>query len=104
MSLVHSLLAIDSYQRYQREGGDDQQGLVGLREVAIADSGTPIGEYEILHHRTYLSLNFSATAYLNLSGEVIIAYRGTDYADAGILSSDIFTGWVTGAGVWYGEQ
>ncbi|MEM7778320.1 MAG: hypothetical protein AAF732_22290, partial [Pseudomonadota bacterium] len=94
--LFLAILAMDAYNRGYREG---IEGLGGV--------GAYIGDAKIDDDKgdeEAKSLNFYAVAYEHPTYGKIVSYRGTD--DYGLFSptSDVWTGWIFGAGLTEGTQ
>ncbi|MBY0565630.1 MAG: hypothetical protein K2P58_15780 [Hyphomonadaceae bacterium] len=77
-----SILAMDSYHRAELTLPRMLGGNIG--------GALQIGRFE--------DGEFAAVAY-NWGGETIISYRGTDNADFFDIRSDVWSGWVNGAGI-----
>jgi serralysin len=86
--LFHAILAMDAYNRgYEAK-------LTGLSDAV----GTKIGAATVIGSATDAADGFYAIAY-ELNGKKIISYRGTDDTTFFSTSSDLWNGWVQGAGI-----
>lgn len=86
--LFHAILAMDAYNRgYCAK-------LTGLSDAV----GTKLGAATVIGSAANLADGFYAIAY-ELNGKKIISYRGTDDTTFFSKSSDLWNGWVQGAGI-----
>ena len=86
--LFNAILAMDAYNR-----GNGAK-LTGLSDAV----GTKLGNATVIGTSTVAADGFYAIAY-ELNGKKIISYRGTDDTAVFSTSSDLWNGWVQGAGV-----
>jgi hypothetical protein len=90
--LFRAILAMDAYNRgynagIKSPGAAADQGLLGT-QLGLATIGIA---------RADVNASFFAQAY-TLGGKTVISYRGTDDFNVLSPSSDIWQGWLTGAG------
>jgi len=86
--LFHAILAMDAYNRGY-----------GAKLTGLSDAvGTKLGNATVIGSSTDLADGFYAIAY-ELNGIKIISYRGTDDTTFFSRSSDLWNGWVQGAGI-----
>ena len=93
--LMLSILAMDSYNRgyYPGVAGLSASAGTGIGLATILDSELPAGS---------VGVGFYALSY-TWQGQTVIFYRGTDNVDPFIMgagSSDLWRGWITGAGAF----
>lgn len=86
--LFHAILAMDAYNRGY-----------GAKLTGLSDAvGTKIGTATVIGSATDTADGFYAIAYEH-NGKKIISYRGTDDTTFFSTSSDLWNGWVQGAGI-----
>ena len=86
--LFHAILAMDAYNRGY-----------GAKLTGLSDAvGTKIGTATVIGSATDTADGFYAIAYEH-NGKNIISYRGTDDTTFFSTSSDLWNGWVQGAGI-----
>jgi hypothetical protein len=86
--LFHAILAMDAYNRGY-----------GAKLTGLSDAvGTKLGKATVIGSATDAADGFYAIAY-ELNGKKIISYRGTDDTTFFSTSSDLWNGWVQGAGI-----
>lgn len=86
--LFHAILAMDAYNRGY-----------GAKLTGLSDAvGTKLGKATVIGSATDAADGFYAIAY-ELNGKKIISYRGTDDTTVFSTSSDLWNGWVQGAGI-----
>lgn len=86
--LFHAILAMDAYNRGP-----------GAKLTGLSDAiGTKLGNATVIGSVADPADGFYAIAY-ELNGKKIISYRGTDDTSFFSTSSDLWNGWVQGAGI-----
>jgi len=96
--LMLAILAMDAYNRgynagIKSPGAGAREGLTGTKigeATLLRRSNIDVGSNEV-------NASFFAQAY-TLGGKTVISYRGTDDFNVLSPSSDIWQGWLTGAG------
>ena len=91
--LFLAILAMDAYNRGYSAGVNMTGGQIGNATVGVAD-GDSIAQ----------AASFFAQSYILANGQTVISYRGTDNTSFFNPGSDIWNGWITGAGVYGSAQ
>lgn len=95
--LMLALLSMDSYNRGYGAGMELTGAALGnatILNVPIPSGSQAVGFYASAYTLT-------AAVGTLASGSKIISYRGTNTDSLGTAASDVFNGWVTGAGIAY---
>ncbi|MHA7777189.1 putative Ig domain-containing protein [Roseibium sp. M-1] len=87
--LDYAIMAMDSYSR------GDRPDIKGLPIV--------YNKVEVPVPTESIDVGFDASVY-DVGGEIVISFRGTDFAGGGQLLDDMVHGWLFGAGVFSASQ
>ena len=83
-TLDYAVMAMDSYSRGDRPDNPGLAEIYNQLDIAVPQDAIGVG--------------FDAAVY-NTGGEIVIAFRGTDFAGGGQLLDDALHGWLFGGGV-----
>jgi hypothetical protein len=90
--LLLAILSMDSYNQGYGAGLQHGQTQIGTATLLGPAGGIPLGQ-----EAAWTAAGFYAAAY-NTSYGKVISYRGTSTDTIGATATDIFNGWIAGAG------